>query len=77
MARTNTTNEKETVVELKMEDVVEVTTAQKEKPVDVRLKIDAEFYYGDKWCYFKKGETYKVSPELKTYLAERDALDVL
>ena len=75
MARNQTPETKEAVVDLDVLEVKEVKPVP--KTVEVRAKIDIEFYFGDAWVYMNKGQTYKVSQELKNYLAERNALDVL
>lgn len=75
LARNQTSETKEAVVDLDVLEVKEIKSVP--KTVEVRAKIDIEFYFGDAWVYMKKGQTYKVSQELKNYLAERNALDVL
>lgn len=69
--------------EVNNEEVISLDTAKveivspKQKMVEVKPNQDADFYFGNKWYYLRKGETTKVSEELKKHLASINALEVL
>lgn len=54
LARNQTPETKEAVVDLDVLEVKEVKPVP--KTVEVRAKIDIEFYFGDAWVYMKKGQ---------------------
>ena len=49
----------------------------KEPLVEIATKESFKIMYGDRWYYFTKGETVKVSKDLKEYLNRQGALAVL
>lgn len=69
--------------EIVNEEVVSLDTAKveivspKQKMVEVKPNQDVDFYFGNQWYYLRKGETTKVSEELKKHLASVNALEVL